>query len=195
MISPDCMGLQLRKIKFYSKLWASNAAKCFYPRWSCIKLNTDTSSFFIIGGPYEKEKSLFPKLAYVAGWITAFKKTLYEKHQTLILPQKTHFIRNKLRSNFHCVSYKHVFHFLLQIGQCCRTAFHSNQAKPNRYQLISSCQLIHVQLYNYVLQKSFHKALWFPFLPYKMMKIAAGFCCHFLWLTQALFNTAHVWFT
>ena len=51
----------------------------------------------------------------------------------------THFIRNKFRSDFNCVSQKYVCHLYLQIGQHCGTVFNYNQAKINRYQLISSC--------------------------------------------------------
>ena len=39
----------------------------FIPSSSCINVNTETSSFFITGGPYDNEKSLsFQKFACVA---------------------------------------------------------------------------------------------------------------------------------
>ena len=41
------------------------------------------------------------------------QETLYKKHQTLILPEKSYFIRNKFRSDFHYVSYKYVSHLLV----------------------------------------------------------------------------------
>ena len=71
---------------------------------------------------------------------------LYEKHQTPILPQKSHFIKNKFKSDFHYVSYKYVCHLKLQTGQRCDTVFHSNQTKTNRHQPTSSCQPIHLYL-------------------------------------------------
>ena len=46
-------------MKFYSSMWARKVTKCLHiPSLSYIYLNTKTSSFFITGGPWDREKSL-----------------------------------------------------------------------------------------------------------------------------------------
>ena len=109
--------------------------------------------------------------------LTGYKKQMLYKKHTLILPLKSHLIRKQFRSDFLKSTFFTVLQ--LQIGQCCNTVFHSNQAKLHRYQLISSCKPIQLYLYNYVTRKNpFTKLYGIPF-PYMVIKIAAGFCCYF----------------
>ena len=56
MSFPDCIGLQLQQMKFYSSMWARNVTNAFIPSLSHISLNVETSSLFIIGGHYDIEK-------------------------------------------------------------------------------------------------------------------------------------------
>ena len=46
-------------MKFYSSIWARKVTNALHiPSFSYIYLNTKTSSFFITGGPWDREKSL-----------------------------------------------------------------------------------------------------------------------------------------
>ena len=49
-------------MKFYRSTWASNVTKCLCSQLSCINLNIETSSFFITGGPYVREKFHFSEV-------------------------------------------------------------------------------------------------------------------------------------
>ena len=68
IIFPDCMGIQLWRMKFYSSMWARKITKCLHiSSFSYIYLNAETPLFFITGSPWDREKVLlFWELACVA---------------------------------------------------------------------------------------------------------------------------------
>ena len=66
----NCIGLQLRKMKFYSSMWSKNVKKRLYSQFVLdINLNSEIFSFITTGGHYDHEKGLILEVPYVASCV------------------------------------------------------------------------------------------------------------------------------